>query len=446
MTGPYQNFLRSILLPFGDIVTRQNVMRLYQFYEEAQWWSPERLRIFQENALREVIRESYEQVPLYQRIYKEAGVQPSDVTEIEHLALLPVITKDILRDGYPGDCVRPTGLPTTEFFTSGSSGQPFAVTVDNLTLSHTRALMLLRARFSGWDFGDPFLQTGMTLDRGWVKRVKDKLLRCHYRSAFDLSDTSLDRFLALLDARRLKYVMGYPGSIYYLALRAQAVGFKHRLHGVVTWGDNLYPHYRKTIEEAFSCRVTDTYGVGEGIQVAAQCGAAECAYHVFMPHVIVEIVDDKDKPVGPGEVGNILLTRLDAGAMPLIRYRVGDLGRKSPAVSCSCGRGLEMLEGIDGRDTDVIVTPKGNRLIVHFFTGIFEYYPSVSTFRIVQETRKDIRIEIVPMPEFSQIEWNKIKQEILKKGDKDLILHLKIVDNIPLPNSGKRRFVVSKIN
>lgn len=444
MTSLYRQFLRSFLLPLGDVVTRQNVMQLYRFYDEAQWWSPDRLREFQERALREVVRESFDQVPLYRRLYTEAGIQPSDVTETGHLERLPVINKDLLRSSYPDDCVRRTGRPTTEFFTSGSSGQPFAVTVDNQTLSHARALMLLRARFSGWEFGDPYLQTGMSLDRGSVKRTKDRLLRCHYRSAFDLSDDALDRFLDLLESRGLKYVMGYPGSIYFLALRAQAVGFNRQLRGVVTWGDNLYPHYRKSIEKTFACRVTDTYGVGEGIQVAAQC--SDGGYHVFMPHVIVEIVRDDNKTVKSGEAGNILLTRLDTGAMPLIRYRVGDLGRKKPLAQCACGRGLEMLESIDGRDTDVVVTPNGNRLIVHFFTGIFEYYPSISTFRVVQETIQDLRIEIVPTPGFTKAEWSRIKTEILEKGDSDLNLRLEIVKSIPLPSSGKRRFIVSEMH
>ncbi len=67
------------------------------------------------------------------------------------------------------------------------------------------------------------------------------------------------------------------------------------------------------------------------------------AFHIFMPHIVFEMVDDYGLPVEPGDVGNILLTRLDVGAMPLIRYKVGDIGRKSTTETCPCGRGLEML-------------------------------------------------------------------------------------------------------
>jgi phenylacetate-CoA ligase len=164
-------------------------------------------------------------------------------------------------------------------------------------------------------------------------------------------------------------------------------------------------------------------------------------YHIFMPHVVVEVVDGEGNPVKPGEMGHIVLTRLDPGAMPLIRYRVGDIGRKLPLAACACGRGLEMLAGIDGRDSDVIVTPGGKRLIVHFFTGIFEYYQSVESFRIVQTEPGTIVVELVPRHDFTRDVWQSIEREIREKGDKELKIQLELVSEIPTGPSKKRRFV-----
>jgi phenylacetate-CoA ligase len=228
-------------------------------------------------------------------------------------------------------------------------------------------------------------------------------------------------------------------------VRDADTGFNKKLKGIVTWGDNLYRHYRRKIEEQFHCFVTDTYGCGEGIQVAAQCGLSNGAYHVFMPHVVLEVVDDHGYPVNKGETGNVLLTRLDVGAMPLIRYRVGDLARKALTDTCPCGRGLEMVASIEGRDTDVIVTPNGNRLIVHFFTGIFEYYPSIANFRIVQDRPEHILVEIVPNPDFRIEYFERIKKEILTKGAAELEISLNLVENISQVTSHKRRFVLSHL-
>lgn len=445
MSSIYSKICENIILPLADIVTRQRTMESYRFYSESQWWDRERLRKYQDARVYEVVRTAYQEVPVYRELYDKHGVDINSINQIRDLYRLPVVTKDELRNAYPAACTRETGWPWSEYCTSGSSGKPFAVRIDNYSMSQARALMLLRANFSQWRIGEPFLQTGMTLDRGVIKKCKDVLMRVHYVSAFDLSDRVLDDFLERLAGKDLRFVMGYASSLFCLAVRALEVGFDRNLKGVVSWGDNLYDHYRAKIEQAFGCRVTDTYGCGEGIQVAAQCGVNDGAYHVFMPHVAVEVVDDEGIPVLPGEIGNILLTRLDAGAMPLIRYWVGDIGRMSPDVACSCGRGLEMLTKIEGRDTDVVITPGGNRLIVHFFTGIFEYYQSVNTFKVIQEKQGAIIVEIVPRPDFTEAHWEKIKSEIWEKGDRDLDIELKLVDEIPLERSNKRRFVVSRL-
>lgn len=441
----YSSICENVLLPFADYATRNRIMQFYKLYKKIQWLDREQLQIYQDKRIYETIRTAYAEVPFYREHYDRNGVNLTNVIKASDLPLLPIVTKDMLRESYPDSCTRKTDWPWREYCTSGSSGSPFAVRVDNESMSMARALMFLRANYSGWNIGDPFLQTGMTLDRGIIKKLKDKILRVEYSSAFDLSNRVLDLYLDAIDRKRLKYVMGYAGSLYCLAIRASEVGFNRTLNGFVSWGDNLYAHYRERIENVFKCKVTDTYGCGEGVQIAAQCGRTDNAYHVFMPHVAVEIVDDEGRPVAPGTVGNILLTRLDPGSMPLIRYRVGDIGVKSTDETCPCGRGFELLAKVEGRDTDVVVTPRGNRLIVHFFTGIFEYYKSIDTFKVVQEERDRITVFLVPRADFLPEHWESLKAEILAKGDPEMKIDVKIVGVIPLEKSNKRRFVVSRL-
>jgi phenylacetate-CoA ligase len=442
----YSSICEKVTLPLADYATRNRTMQFYKLYKEMQWMDRAQLQSYQDDRVRETIGTAFDDVPFYRELYNRHRVNVANVIKADDLPLLPIVTKDMLRASYPESCTRKTVSAWREYFTSGSSGSPFAVRVDSATMSMARALMFLRANFSGWAIGDPFLQTGMTLDRGVIKKAKDIILRVEYASAFDLSDKVLDKYLDLIDRKRLNYVMGYAGSLYCIAVRAVEIGFNRTLSGLVSWGDNLYAHYRHKIENAFKCRVTDTYGCGEGIQIAAQCGRSDGAYHIFMPHVAVEVVDDDGNPVAPGEVGNILLTRLDPGAMPLIRYRLGDVGIKSLAEVCPCGRGLEMLAKVEGRDTDFVVTPRGNRLIVHFFTGIFEYFPTIDTFRITQDRVDAIRVEIVPRPDFKMEHWSQIKNEILEKGDPDLQVEMELVQEIQPESSNKRRFVVSKLH
>ena len=441
----YQQICMNLLLPLGDRLSRQCVMQHYAFFQKAQWWSREQLASYQNELLRHTIRTAYNETLFYKKLLDKYGIKPSDISTVGDLNRLPVVTKDMLRQAYPRECTRKTNWPYREYHTSGSTGKCFTVRVDNYSMSIARALMLLRTNFSGWNIGDRCLQTGMTINRDIIKKLKDVFLRISYVSAFNLSDPVIDRYLEIINDNQCHFVMGYAASLYLIAKRASEVGFNYQLRGVVSWGDNMFTHYRNLIEKQFKCKVTDSYGCGEGIQVGAQCGCSAGSYHLFMPHVVVEFTHN-GQTVPSGELGDILLTRLDPGAMPLIRYSVGDVGRGNSREECACGRGLEMMKSIDGRAADIILTPNGNRLIVHFFTGIFEYAKTIDTFQVVQETLDEIIIRIVTRQNFHISHWEPIEKEIKKKGGYDLNIKMEIVRNIPLEKSNKRRFVISRIN
>lgn len=422
--------LEKVLLPLGDRLVGQRMMERLRFLRQAQWWDPERLEAERSRRLRDLLAVVYEEVPFYRSLWGE----------IRGLGSLPPATKAALRAGYPRSTTRDTGQRFHESCSSGSTGANFCVREDPETTGWHRASFLLALEWSGWRIGEPHLQTGMTLRRGLVKGVKDRLLRCAYVSAFDLSDAALDRSLEILDRRRIAHLRGYPGSLYWLARRALETGWNRPLRGIVTWGDTLYAHYRETIERAFGARVLDTYGIGEGMQVSAQC-EERGLYHVHALDVIVECVDDELRPVPPGQTGHLLLTRLHPGPMPLIRYRVGDLGVMS-ADPCPCGRGFHTMESIQGRDTDVVVTPSGNRLIVHFFTGILNHFPEVESFQVTQDSPEAILVRVVPANGFSKETAGRIVSVLRAKGA-DLEIAVEAVEEIPVAPSGKRRFVVS---
>jgi len=437
--------LQNFILPLGDRLSFQCVMKHYKLLSEAQWWPQEQLYAYQNKLLRQTITTAYEKTKFYRALFEERGIKPKEIGSVHELHKIPIVTKDMLRKAYPKYCTVRTKWPWHEFFTSGSTGRPFAVRVNNYSLSIARALMILRANFSGWEIGDKYLQTGMSLKRGIIRKAKDILLNAEYVSAFDLSNAALNRILELIEHKNIKYIMGYASSLFCIAKHADKTGFNNVIRGAVSWGDNLFPHYRRVIEKTFKCRVTDTYGCGEGIQISAQCGMNDGAYHIFEPHVVVEFVD-KDGYVEPGELGDIVVTRLDPGAMPLIRYKLGDVGRPDREnIKCECGRSYRTMRKIEGRDSDIVHTPNGNRLIVHFFTGIFEYYQSVDTFQVEQNVLEKILVRIVPNKDFNVKDWERIKREILEKGDRDLKIEMELVNQIPIQKSGKRRFVISTI-
>jgi phenylacetate-CoA ligase len=103
------------------------------------------------------------------------------------------------------------------------------------------------------------------------------------------------------------------------------------------------------------------------------------------------------------------------------------------------------MQSIQGRDTDVVVTPRGNRLIVHFFTGVLEHFSEIETFQVSQEKADSISLLIVPTVDYNKDTAVKIITRLQEQGASDLQIDIRLVDRVPSSPSGKRRFVVSKI-
>jgi len=103
------------------------------------------------------------------------------------------------------------------------------------------------------------------------------------------------------------------------------------------------------------------------------------------------------------------------------------------------------MERILGRDTDVILAPSGNRLVVHYFTGILEHFHEVSQFQVVQEELEKVNLLIVPSRTFSADTPGRLATALRDRGAADLEFRVECVSEIPLPKSGKHRFIVNRL-
>lgn len=435
----YNRLLKNLILPFGDQILGQAMMSRLKFLEQAQYFDEEKLHELQYAALKTTLHEAAT-LPMYEELYRDAGVSLADFRDVSDLQKLPVVTKDMLRQNYPKKVTRKTGQKVYQISTSGSTGKNLLLDEDNFTAGWYRASFLLGQTWTGWQFGDSHLQTGMTLKRGFQKRLKDHLLNCHYFSAFDLSDEKLDSMLAVIERKKINYIWGYPGSLDILAQRALELRWNRPLIAASTWGDTLSTKQRDRISNIFKAKVFDSYGVAEGVQIAAQC--EEGNYHIMMLDTVVEILDENGQAVKENEIGRVVLTRLHAGASPLIRYEVGDLAKRAREESCPCGRTFPLLGGVYGRESDLIYTPEGNRLIVHFFTGILEHFKSIESFQIQQSEIGAITLLIVPSGQ-EEVDQNQIKNALYEKGTGGLSINIEIVNEIPLSKAGKRKFVIN---
>jgi phenylacetate-CoA ligase len=136
----------------------------------------------------------------------------------------------------------------------------------------------------------------------------------------------------------------------------------------------------------------DFYATEETGIIAWEC-PSRSGYHVDRDHVDVEIVREDGSLAPPGEVGEIVLTNLYQRAMPIIRYRVGDMAALSDE-RCQCGRGLPLLTNLRGRKLDFIITPDGRLQDPFRVMSVMEHIEGIRWFRVIQTALDTVEVRL----------------------------------------------------
>lgn len=414
-------------------------MSLIREWQQLEKLDAETIQTIQQKKLHEILSYAQRRVPGYQSISSEAKLHN-----------FPIATKAMYREnedqwiasGYiKGDLIIEKS--------SGSSGVQGKVYMSKAESMSEIAHQTYLWTWSGYQPGDLLLQLGMTPNRGVFKKTKDLLFRTYYKQAFNLNKDDVIKNLHTVQGRKVNiFFGGYASGLYEYAQIAKAQNMKGVcFKAVISWGDKMFDHYRGLIESQFHCKVYDTYGTTEGFVIAGQCEYG--TYHVLTPHIYLELLDDYGKEVAPGEWGYVVVTRLDAYAMPLIRYQLGDLAiKEDPNKSCDCGRPFPMLRKIVGRDTDVVRLSSGKTLIVHFFTGIFEHIEEIRQFQVVQNEKDFFTIRyITELTDNKVVDVLKdVKRTMDEKAGETLRVYFERVEEIKPSPSGKPQIVISRLN
>ena len=440
----YKTLLNKFTLPISDKILGLPITKKLKLWRKLQWLPEGELELIQKRCLKELLIHSTKNVPYYANWGNKIQYDLDD-DPLDELKKFPILTKKIIKENLPTNLLDNKRKTHTIYSTSGASGEQGEFHFDKSAFAKAIAIQLLWWEWAGYRFGEKVLQTGMTLKRGLVKGIKDKLLRVKYTQAFEMSSEIVSHNLNGLRGTDDYFFMGYASSLYAYANFAKEMGINNiQFKAAVSWGDKMFPHYRKLIEEQFNTVVFDTYGASEGTMIAAECEYHH--YHIMTPHVYIELFDKNGNEAPPGEIGEVVVTRLDNYLMPLIRYRIGDLAVKAePDIKCPCGRKFPMLEKIIGRDTDIVYTPKGKALIVHFFTGIFPFYKEIEQFQVVQHSLNDIEIKYVPAKDFYPACLEVISQEIFNKAGEKVPIRFSQTRQIFPTASGKPQIVISNL-
>lgn len=432
----YKWFLNKIILPTGNFLLSGNYLGNIEEWRQLAEKNENELLEIQSKKLAEILLYAKKTVPFYK------SINASDLNEF------PILTKDILRKNR--DKLISENYDIKDLDKHHSTGSTGIQSVTYMTQSHTNYLRSLQTHWwelAGYELGDHLLQFGISQERSTLKKIKDFFYRCTYEKAFGLSPKDFDRITNRLITKKDLVIAGYPSVINQLAIFCESANKNLAVKSVICFGDKLFNHYLKNIHSAFgeNIKVVDTYGCAEGLLMAIK--ADENYYNIMSPHVKLEIVDDFGQPLNDGEMGNVLVTCLTNKAMPLIRYKLGDLAIKLPKDDYPKTRKLNypLLKKVIGRETDIIKTKNGTTLNVHSFTGVLEYYQQIRQYKIIQNNLDEITLQYVPEDSFDDSQIVEIRSKLLELTKNIVSISFKKVDDITPSKSGKPQIIESNL-
>lgn len=309
--------------------------------------------------LRNVVARAYQHVPFYWHALDEAGINPADIRDIDDLASLPFTRKTDFRDQYPFGLVAvPMDDVVRVHGSSGTTGKPTVVayTANDIAVwGEVMARTLTCGGVTKHDivhnaYGYGLFTGGLGVHYG-AERIGAAVV--------PMSAGSTHRQIMLMQDFKATALCCTPSYALYLAESAREIGVDLRdsslrvgFFGAEPWSEQM----RQQIEERLGIMAIDMYGLSEiiGPGVSSEC-AHRCGLHVAEDHFIPEIIDPQTGRVLPeGQWGELTFTSLTKEALPILRYRTGDISRLTTGT-CACGRTTIRMDKISGRTDDMII-------------------------------------------------------------------------------------------
>jgi phenylacetate-CoA ligase len=272
----------------------------------------------------------------------------------------------------------------------------------------------------------------------FIYRPLDKVLR--------LSPVIKDKKVAEFYIRSMKsfgarYLHGYPSAIATFAsmIRKYGLDVPFKLKAILLSSEEVYNWEREIIENVFNCRVFSHYGLAEHVALASEC--EESSFYHFIPHYGIIEIDPKTH--------EIIATGFLNFVNPFIRYKTTDVILSPVFWGCDrCGRQFPIVERIEGRIEDFIITPSGAIISPAIITHPFKDLKTIKNTQLIQTDFEHIilRIELFEKSyEKSNKEIKQLVNDLLRIIGPGVKIEIEMADEIERTPTGKFKWIVSKV-
>jgi phenylacetate-CoA ligase len=420
-------------------------------------WSPERLARHQAAALARLRAHAVARSPFYRQLH--AGLSSAPLEELpivtkadivahrDEIAVDPRIRDELAASWLAEHAERPLGGRYWLVATSGSSGRPVTLAYDPAEWAEVLASFARGTDWAGLRV-DPLggvriatvattkpwhmsTRAAMTLPRPWVQTLR-----------LDIADP-LEDSIELLNGWRPAMLVTYPSIAAVLAAEQLAGRLRIAPTIVMCGAEVLSDTVRALVREAWPARLIDHYAASETGPIASECPAGG-GLHLYEDQLIVEVVDDQNRPTPPGAFGDrLLVTVLFSRSLPLIRYELTDSIRLADGP-CACGRPYRLVDRIAGRaeETLRLRAPGGRTVPVHpvVIHGVMDAL-RVGSWQVVASPERLVVRVTAPDPSLTRRLSTDLAAAIARLGATETVIDVERVAAIDRGPTGKQPLI-----
>lgn len=390
----------------------------------------EELKQRNEKRFLEIFRRAYDKSPFYHKLYTEEGIRKEDITCLEDIKKLPVITKDMVKK-HADEMLTVPRWQVIRANTSGTTGTPLKIYESWPSIWWTQAYTYCSRKRDGFTYGQPLVSLRGHLNRNQTS-LKIHLSNTLFLSSYNINSNTVEQYYKKIVMFQPIAIEGYPSSLYSLALFLKDAELELSIPITFTSSETLLDYQRDLIEERLGTEVYDRYGMTERTIFLVE-SHNHAGYYEAPGFSINEYIDD-------GEI----CTSLINDAFPMIRYRSNDIMEIEEATD---ENPQIVVKRVNGRKEDYLHCKDGSRIMRLDF--IFKGVKHVKMSQLVQDKEGVLSVRVVPEKDFTDDDRNRIEQNIIARigaGNIDFRIELITENEIQLTPRGKYKFIINLMN
>jgi phenylacetate-CoA ligase len=413
------------------LIKNSEFFKYYKLLENREKLSPENIKEYQLNQLKQILIYSYQNVTYYQELFNSVSFDPFKFSDFEQMKIIPFLTREIIRDNF--DKLISTKKVKNGYYlgiTGGSTGLPLKFYLDFNSIYKENAFIYYYRRKLGYEFDDKLITfRGIEFaNKLWkFNPMYNEMLFCPLK----LSKITIANYARKINEFRPDYLNGYLSAIWYFAklLEEYKINLTFKLKGIFLISENIDDNQRNFIEEFFKVKSTTFYGHSERCVIAEEIIPNKYAFDPYYGYSEqIYIRGNEYSIIGTGFLNHI---------MPFIRYKTDDVCSPENQYY-SIGGKRSSTSGFYGLNDEFLST----MALLNLEKAIFKNIPR---YQFVQNEKGKADLLVVVNKYFQNSEMEAFKKEIDRQTKGIIDMEIKIVESLILSPRGKYQKYISNI-